>query len=271
MSIRIVGFVALLLFGVAAISQSYPTNNVLARIAMVQSSYGRGTIFSIDVDNREYWITAKHILTGAEHPPYGSVDATKPVTLSILDPNAEQEHWEAIKFSVIDTGNNIDIVVLAPPYAILKNPPRSAIAKSDGITLGGDCEFLGFPFGKTWRASLGGYGYWMPFAKHCTISTLAGGVYVLDGINNHGFSGGPVLYHTGPQQQIMGVISSIVTEPAEVIPSAVMRMPSAAPKKPPKPGHVDMNSGFLIAYSIDYATEAIKKNPIGPVREAEPK
>jgi hypothetical protein len=27
-----------------------------------------GTIFSIDVDGREYWITAKHILTGARHP-----------------------------------------------------------------------------------------------------------------------------------------------------------------------------------------------------------
>src|SRR5437764_282260 len=42
--------------------QATPTNNVMSRVAMVESPHGRGTIFSLDVDNREYWITAKHVL-----------------------------------------------------------------------------------------------------------------------------------------------------------------------------------------------------------------
>ena len=66
-------FLGLLAFSSVAQAQSMPTNNVLTRMTMIESRYGRGTTFSIDVDGREYWITAKHILTGAEHPPYGSI------------------------------------------------------------------------------------------------------------------------------------------------------------------------------------------------------
>lgn len=44
-------------------AQSPPTFNVLTRMTIVHARYGYGTTFSIDVDKREYWITAKHILT----------------------------------------------------------------------------------------------------------------------------------------------------------------------------------------------------------------
>jgi hypothetical protein len=78
----------------AAQAQSaMPTNSVLLRTLMVESQYGRGSIFSLDVDQREYWITAKHILTGAKHPPYGSI-ATKSVSLKILA-KAKEEKEEA--------------------------------------------------------------------------------------------------------------------------------------------------------------------------------
>jgi len=43
----------------------------------------------LDVDGREYWITAKHILTGAEHPSYGIV-TSKAVSLKILNPGYSQ-------------------------------------------------------------------------------------------------------------------------------------------------------------------------------------
>src|ERR671929_123983 len=77
------------------------------RTAMIESQYFRGTTFSIDVDQREYWITAKHILTGAEHPPFGTVDTSKPVSLKILDPGANQERWVTVPFSVIDGGKDV--------------------------------------------------------------------------------------------------------------------------------------------------------------------
>ena len=48
-----------------------PTNNLLTRVLMVESGFGRGTIFSLDVDQREYWITAKHMFTGVKTGPAG--------------------------------------------------------------------------------------------------------------------------------------------------------------------------------------------------------
>lgn len=63
-----------------AIAQiSTPTIGLIERVLMVSSQVNHadrtvlGTIFSFDADRREYWITAKHLLTGAEKPPYGIV------------------------------------------------------------------------------------------------------------------------------------------------------------------------------------------------------
>jgi hypothetical protein len=104
---------ALMLEAPPAVAQmAAPTVNLIERVLMVQSVVPQGkagtinvvgTIFSIDIDHREYWLTAKHILTGAKHPPYGSV-TEKSVSLSILNPNAQGEQWESVNFSVIDPG-----------------------------------------------------------------------------------------------------------------------------------------------------------------------
>jgi|SRR5579863_7774833 len=252
----------------ASAQQATPTTNILTRIVMVESSYGRGSTFSLDVDGREYWITAKHILTGARHPPYGAVPS-KSVSLKILDPDASQEErWLTVEFSVIDPGNDIDIVVLAPPEPLLKNPIPSLPGDSTGIVLGGDCEFLGFPYGGGWRAPFdNGRFFWMPFVKHCNVSALASNVepriWVLDGINNEGFSGGPVISRTGAEQKVFGVVSGYHLEPTEVVSSAAAKRPAPTPRSHLK---VNLNSGFIIAYDISYAIQAIQKSPIGPTR-----
>jgi hypothetical protein len=82
-----------LFLGTATGQAVSPTTNIFTRVLMVQSQYGRGSIFSIDVDNREYWITAKHVLNGTEHPRYGSV-TEKSVSVKILDPARDQENWK---------------------------------------------------------------------------------------------------------------------------------------------------------------------------------
>jgi hypothetical protein len=236
---------------------------------MVEFNHNRGTIFSIDVDGREYWITAKHILTGAEHPPYGSV-TQQSVTLTFLDPNSPQEHWVPMTFAVIDPGPDIDIVALAPPYAVSQQSIQTVAVGGDGTMVGGDCEFLGFPYGGGWQATFqGGAKYWAPFVKHCTMSgTPGGGIYILDGINNEGFSGGPVMFNTGPKQKVFAVISGYHLEPAQVIASAQHKPERIKPpQKRAAPPAVNVNSGFIIAYAIDAAIDAIHKHPIGPVRQ----
>jgi len=252
----------------APAQQATPTTNILTRTVMVESRYGRGSTFSLDVDGREYWITAKHILTGARHPPYGTVSGGS-VLLKILDPDASQgERWLSVRFLAIDPGKDIDIVVLAPPTPLLKLPIPSLPAESVGILLGGDCEFLGFPYGGGWRASFAnGQFFWMPFVKHCNVSAMpsdvAQRIWVLDGINNEGFSGGPVIFKTGTEQKVLGVVSGYHLEPAEVVSSAAGRPPTAVPRSHLK---ANVNSGFIIAYDISYAIQAINQNPIGPQR-----
>jgi hypothetical protein len=243
-----------------------PTNDVLFRVLMVQSQYGRGTIFSLDVDQREYWITAKHVLTGAKHPPYGHV-TEKAVSLRLLNPGQSGEVWRDETFTVVDPGDDkVDIVVLAPSHLLLEKPLPSVKASSIGLLLGGDCEFLGFPYGSAWRASFSnGDSYWMPFMKHCTVSAFVSTdpiIWLLDGIANEGFSGGPVVFKTGPEQQILGVISGYHTEVAEVVP-----VDTTAPN--PKET-VNVNSGFILAFDIHYAIDAIHKNPVGPLRKPNP-
>ncbi len=267
---------SLALASVALAQPAPPTMNILTRTLMIESSHGRGSVFSIDVDEREYWITAKHVLTGAEHPPYGSI-TNKSVAVRILNPGAQGEEWLPVNFSVIDVGQGVDIVVLAAPQPILDKPVPSLTTTSAGVMMGADCEFLGYPFGGGWRATWdNGHSYWMPFTKHCTVSTLTFGepkIYVLDGINNKGFSGGPVVYHTGGDQKIIAVVSGYILEPAEIISSiqdkpVVLGKTSKKDAKPAGKGAVQMNSGFIIAYAISPAIEAIHRNPIGPLRVA---
>jgi hypothetical protein len=259
-----------------------PTTNILTRISMVQSQFGRATIFSIDVDQREYWITAKHVLSGREHPPYGAITA-KSVEVQILSPNAAGEQWIPEKFSVIDPGDDIDIVVLAAAATLLSNPVPSLPTGSANLVLGGDCEFLGFPYGGGWRAGVGAQSFWMPFVKHCTVSAFTSGepnspkIWVLDGINNSGFSGGPVVFGTGAQQQVFAVVSGYYTEPVEVVPYNAAKLAPAQPQHAEPSSQtaddvahgrekVDVNSGFIVAFDINCAVDAIRKNPIGPPR-----
>jgi hypothetical protein len=261
----------------SALGQSAtPTTNILMRVSMIQSQYFRGTTFSIDVDQREYWITAKHIITGVEKPPYGEIKS-KSVSLRILDPGAPGESWVPEEFSVIDPGQGIDVVILTAPQPILTNPLPSLPTNSAQVNLGSDCEFLGYAYGGGWRASFdNGQTWWMPYVKRCTISALppkeGTRIWVLDGINNVGFSGGPVVVRTGGDQKIMGVVSGYIMEPADVVSADTDKSSSDSlqtekPTEHPKQV-VRVNSGFIIAFDIKYVVDAIEKNPIGPLRKA---
>jgi hypothetical protein len=255
---------SLLLLLVQSFIYAQPTTDVISRTLRIQTKYGTGTTFSIDVDGREYWITAAHVLTGAPGKPYGRVQE-KTVEVQILNPGGDGLQWIPTKFTVLQPDADVDIVVLVPEKLVLTDektpgPPAS----SQGMIFGGPCEFLGYPLGGGWRAKWDtGKVFWMPYIKHCTVSGMDSDtrMWVLDGINNHGFSGGPVITGTGADVKFVAVISGYVNEPALII-----RGNSApfAPDTPPD--YASVNSGFIIAYDIGHAVDLIKKHPIGPLR-----
>jgi hypothetical protein len=284
----------IIFFSCHSLGQSaQPTTQALFRTFMIESNFVRGTTFSIDVDNREYWITAKHIFTGIKTGPAG-VFTTKKVQANILSQIGDGDeghdlHWMTETFTVIDPGKDIDILVLVPDHLLI-GYERGFTLKTGaiGAGVGGDCEFMGFPYGGGWKAQWTDSKIpetkdwkWFPYIKHCTMSARLQekglGIWVLDGINNEGFSGGPVLFATGLNQKVFAVISGYHTEPLEVLPAQLpgQRHTSSIPASPKLPGKksneqekeiVNANSGFIIAFDIGPAIKAIQDNPIGPLR-----
>ena len=62
----------MLLSSAACIGQSIVINRIaLLQTRLIQTSKSVRTAFVVNVDNREYWITAKHIFTGIENAPPG--------------------------------------------------------------------------------------------------------------------------------------------------------------------------------------------------------
>jgi hypothetical protein len=270
------------------------TNNALFHTFLIETNFGRGTSFSVDVDNREYWITAKHMFTGIKIGPAGAF-TTKTVTANLLSQigtgdEGHDLHWRTETFTVIDPGKDIDILVLVPDHLLLPNYKRdfNLTARSANVGFGGDCEFLGFPYGGGWKMQWADpkvpdtkTWMWLPYMKHCTVSAQIQdkgiAIWVLDGIINEGFSGGPVLYATGPNQEAFAVISGFHQEPLEVLPapSPNQKQTSSIPPSPKLPGDkpkvpekqiVNANSGFIIAFDIEPAIRAIQNNPTGPLR-----
>lgn len=71
-----------------------------------------------------------------------------------------------------------------------------------------------------------------------------------------------MIWGTGAQQKIIGVISGYYTEQSEV----QALVPEPHPKEPQEV--VNVNSGFFIAFNISYAMDAIHSDPIGPLRKS---
>lgn len=245
-----------------------PMYGIWSRVRMVRSKSLRGTIFSVDVDKREYWITAKHLVTGTMRPPFASL-TNKSVSLELRDPNSRAEKWVPITFAIVDTEQDVDVVVLASPTPLLAPGVPSPSLDSAELSWGGDCEFLGFPYEGGWLTVFGnGTDHVMPYVKRCTVSALSGPgakFWFLDGTFNDGFSGGPLVCGTGDQETICGVISDYQPDSAGIGAShgeTSNGVQQGAVKAPGETANV--NAGFIIAYDIKYAVEAIHKSPIGP-------
>lgn len=218
------------------------TANVIHRVFQILAGEEIGTCFTIDHDNRQYIVTAKHVLK--------SWDGNSKIQLYY------SEKWHSIDVSVIGMSNSADIAVLSTSFQL--SPIFSMPATSKDLCYGQDVFFLGFPYGFSGDVGSLNRGFPMPLVKKAIVSCFHkendAEVFLLDGHNNPGFSGGPVIFKptNSPEFRVAAVISGYryINHPIQAGDNDT-------------PLTYQYNTGIIVSYSIGEATRLIEQNPIG--------
>jgi hypothetical protein len=223
------------------------SNEILQNVFLLKYEDKTGSCFLVSISNKDYLITAKHIFSP-------SVSTKSIVDIEIY----RNDGW--IKFNpylLTHDNPNIDIAVLDLKSNNLKE--NLFDIESKDYYLSQDCYFLGFPFGLKMDDKDGkvNNGYPIPFVKKGIISCFISDSnkmtqIFLDGHNNPGFSGGPVVVENfGTQNKhkmkIIGVVSAYLNE------EKTINTPIGNFKN-------NENSGIVLSYAVGHVYEIIEKN-----------
>jgi len=184
----------------------YVTTNIIQRVFQISHNGKLGTAYTIEKEDRQYLVSASHVFDGSTE-----VDSI----LIYRDGN-----WVNLPVTVAFHSDSLsaDTIVfllqedISPRHPISLNPA--------GLIIGTWAYFLGYPRGM--RTSDRGInrGYPLPFVKAALVSATdferhGFNTLFLDGHNNKGFSGGPVIWAppNNPKDiRVVGTISGYVIE-----------------------------------------------------------
>ncbi|MBM4145834.1 MAG: trypsin-like peptidase domain-containing protein [Nitrospira sp.] len=266
-------FLVLSLFYSVVNSTAQVTSNVYTRVLKIQVGKNTGTAFTLDVDGRQYLVTAKHVIA----------DLKQEDSINIYRDN----QWSLTPVKVLRCEEPIDIAVLIPQKQLTSTLPLEATSESQQIIIGQEVYFVGFPFGLYMSGQNLNADFPLAFVKRGLLSAVLneGGatIFALDGFNNPGFSGGPIvfrdLHQTNSPLYVVGVISGFRPELSHVMtPEKIksdddtkgfeqwrvveLKDRQKAILKDTEQ-MVALNTGIVIGYSIKHAIDLIKKNPFG--------
>lgn len=262
--------------------QNNVAGNVLANTLLIQTSNGQGTAFTIDVDKKQYLITARHMVDG--------LGDTATIKIAKFD-NDQAVTFVPYQMKVFSCSGSVDIAVLIPPIRLTNG---ESMEPATEWLIGQDAYFIGFPFGMYSQGKINppGINHPIGFVKQGLLSGVQyqrdgdADLIILDGYNIFGFSGGPVTYWAAPNHSyVIGVISGFRPDYGSVM--VAHEIPNQDIKVDDKrmielrdyPGHlyhiekrhdaanpevVMLNTGIVRSYSIQAAVDLIKLHPIGP-------
>ena len=208
-----------------------------------------GTFFTIEVNKKQYCITAKHLAEQLNFSS-GKADIQVPHSKSLL----------SMPIKLVGHGeNDVDISVFAAEYEMGDPEP---LMEPISPKYGEDAVFFGFPYPKEARAGVAmGIDTPIPFVKKGIISYVSrSGRFFISEQVTKGFSGGPVVmigcYDTKKLYDVFyHVIGVITAYRATDIPVVEGDNESS---------FIAMgNSGIMVAHDIKFAIDMIKSNPIG--------
>jgi S1-C subfamily serine protease len=199
-----------------------------------------GTAFTVDEGGKQYLVTAKHVVSGL-------VNSDEIGLFS----NGE---WKRLGVRLVGHAtDDVDISALAPDRCL--TPEGLPLpASADGLIYGQDVHFLGFPYTILPRYVFGEGGYPMPLVKRATVSAFDQELFLLDGHNNPGFSGGPVVF---ARQDGSGLNVAAVVSNFQAVDEPILRDGAKTDLV------YEYNTGIIVAYNVDLATKLIRNNPVG--------
>ncbi len=228
------------------------TSNVIQRTFHVRYGPTTGTAFAIDRGNRQYLVTARHVVPGIADGD----------CLEIL----HEKQWKTIAVTVVGIGGGeIDVAVLTCPVRLAPSHPLEASAA--GLAYGQDVYFLGYPFGWDSGAESFNNNFPMPFAKSGIASAITfddpAHIYV-DAHGNPGFSGGPLVFRDPPggrnEFKVAGVVSNA---PTPLLTPVVDSMGKPVGTSGGPAAFLAENQGFVVVMHIRHVTAIIDANPVG--------
>jgi trypsin-like peptidase len=267
------------------------TFNVYYRVLMIQTTNGQGTGFTLDVDGRQYLITAKHMVAG--------LHAEDTIKISKYDAS-RQPKWVDFKMKIFKCDDPVDIAVLVPRSQLTVSMSMEPVL-GGGPVFGQDVFFVGFPsmFMKVMETT---FEMTSPFGyiKRAVVSGVSvekrGGTlatqYVLDGHNIGGFSGSPVVYRPNGNGDlvVVAVISGFKPDLVPILAPREIKKEEATPedygqarivekngrtyrleeaKEMKDQRYVLLNTGIAYAWDIHAAVDLIHLHPDGPAVSAD--
>jgi len=237
--IALLGVAVWLSLASTAPAQDAVPGDILSRTLMIKAGSEYGTAFSIDYQGELYIVTARHVVTGL---PQGRA------TIQVLR-SGQWVDVHTVK-TLFPASSDVDIAVFETGEKISQPYEITPLGKGEGVTMGQQVWFLGYPWGVHSRFSTGE----APFIKRGTMSAIDASnpdaaVMYIDGFNNPGFSGGPIVYWDLEKRayRILGVVKGYREDTAKILVNGE---------------HVDtrllVNSGILVGYGIQYAVQAIE-------------
>lgn len=228
-------------------AQDAVPGEILTRTWMIKNNavnkYGTG--FAVEHKGKAYLVTARHMVEGLP---------TTKASIDVWQGNV----WKSLQaISILfPASKDVDIAVLKTDLNVDRPYEITSDDTGGGVMMGQQVWFLGYPYeiGTQFATSSPMVDWRAPFIKRGTMSAIdahdpnAAVVIYIDGFNNPGFSGGPVVYWDFQlrKYKVVGVVQGYREDTAKVVVNGQ---------------HIDtqflVNSGILIAYSIKHADEAI--------------
>jgi Trypsin-like peptidase domain len=216
----------------------FATANVYERVVKIVRADGSGgTGMVVEHAKKTYVITARHVLPSDSKEEFTVINRFRT--------------WKGTATPLAGVNKDADVAVFSMPDEWAW-PQLPIELNQDGVIYSQDVLFFGYPYGLSLR--INGKDS-LPFVKKATLSATDGRVsdgltlFCLDGINNPGFSGGPVVVPSlDKPPKVCAIVHGFQTEWVS------LHVGGAATA-----AKIPSNTGIILAYGINHALEALQQ------------